>query len=199
MKQRSAFTLIEVLIAIALMGIMLPVLYRSVDVLNDSNRDLYAHLQKSEAKAKAMRTLYLDIAGSDGNLSIRKNDYDRLCIAHTTNSLYGLVSPKVCWVVLKKERTLVRIEGVDFHLPLRQDEEIEADRVEKGIAVFDIAWVKDKVVVTIQKQKKDPLTFMVQGITKSKPPKKKKTAKMKKKHKRSTPQKSIPQTNRHRL
>ncbi len=181
MQQRSAFTLIEVLIAIALMGIILPVLYNSVDVLNSSNRHLHTYLQKSKIQSRAMRTLYLDIAGSDGNLSILKNDYDRLCIGQTTNSLYGLSKPKVCWIVLKEKHRLVRVEGERFHLPLKMEEHVESDIVQQNIALFKISWAKDKVLVRIQEQKKDPFAFLVQGITKPKPHIKKKKHPVKKK------------------
>jgi prepilin-type N-terminal cleavage/methylation domain-containing protein len=182
MQQRSAFTLIEVLIAIALMGIILPVLYNSVDVLNNSNRHLYHYLQKTKIQSRAMRTLYLDIAGSDGNLSIRKNEYDRLCIERTTNSLYGLSRPKVCWVVLKSNHHLVRIEGQTFHLPLKREEEAETDMLPQELILFKVSWTKDKVLVRIQEKKKDPFAFLVQGITKPKPPPRKKHLRKKRKH-----------------
>jgi len=166
MQQRSAFTLIEVLIAIALMGIILPVLYNSIDVLQDSNKQLYKHLTKSKLQSRAMRTLYLDIAGSDGNLSIRKNDFDRLCIERTTNSLYGLSLPKVCWVVMKEKHRLVRVEGIGYHLPLRAAEQVEADTVAEDLTLFNVIRGKDNVLVSFQQKNAEAVQFLIQGITK---------------------------------
>lgn len=180
MQQRSAFTLIEVLIAIALMGIILPVLYNSIDVLQDANGHLYKHLTKSEQQSRAMRTLYLDIAGSDGNLTIRKNDFDRLCIEQTTNSLYGLSSPKVCWVVLKEKHRLVRVEGIGYHLPLRSAERAEADTVAEDLTLFNVVWGKGNVLVSLQQKGAEAVQFLVQGITKPKVPKKRAKGKQKK-------------------
>lgn len=168
MQRRSAFTLIEVLIAIALMGLVLPALYQSVDVLHTSNRHLYTKIQQSREKSAYVRTLYLDIAGSDGNLSIGKNDFDRLCMEHTTNSLYGLSEAKVCWVVIKKQHTLVRIEGVAYHLPLRENERVEADSVKQGMTLFNIEQKNGKVLVVMQADGEKATAFLVQGITKPK-------------------------------
>lgn len=173
MLKRRAFTLIEVLIAIALMGLVLPALYRSVDVLHESNRQLYTKMQQSIEKSDYIRTLYLDIAGSDGNLTILKNDFDRLCIEHTTNSLYGLSEAKVCWVVLKKSHVLVRIEGVAYHLPLRENEIVEADSVQRGMNLFTVEYKKDKVLVVLKADGEKATAFLVQGVTKPKPKKRK--------------------------
>ena len=48
MLKRPAFTIIEVLIAIALMGIILPALYESVALLRDSNTHLFSYLEKAK-------------------------------------------------------------------------------------------------------------------------------------------------------
>jgi len=173
MQRRDGFTLIEVLISIALLGLMLPALYKSVDLLRDSNAHLFEYLQKSKKETRATQTLYLDIASSDGNLTLTNGEFDRLCMEQTKNSLYGLSKVKVCWVVLKNRHTLVRIEGGSYRLPVGMDERVEVDSVMKDVELFDVYWKKDKVLVFLQKKAEEPVTFMVQGITKPKPKKKK--------------------------
>ena len=65
---------------------------------------------------------------SDGNITIEKNDFSSLCIENTKNSLYALSVAKVCWLVLKKENTLVRVEGYGYTLPIDTEEErVEVD------------------------------------------------------------------------
>jgi len=177
MRAQKAFTLIEVLISIVLLRLIIPALYTSVDMLRNSNSALFSHLQQSKKEARAIETLFLDIASSDGNLTIRKDTFDRLCIESTQNSLYGLASPKVCWVVLKEGHDLVRVEGYDFHLPLKSEEFVEADIVVKHLDLFDVYWKKGKVVVMLQQKHKEPVSFMVQGITKPKKPLKKRKKK----------------------
>ncbi len=184
MGKRKAFTLLEVLISIALLGIILPALYESVDMLRDSNAQLFKYVEKSKEVSKVTETLYLDILSSDGNLSIKKDDFTRLCIEQTRNSLYALPTAKVCWVVLKKDHSLLRIEGNGYTLPLREDDRVETDLVMKNIELFDIYYRKDKILVLLQQSKKEPVSFLIQGVSK---PKKKK----KKKHKKKPKKKKI--------
>jgi len=170
MANRKAFTLLEVLISIALLGIILPALFSTVDMLHNSNQHLLKYLEKSKKITKATKVLYLDILGSDGNISIRKDEFTRLCMQETTNSLYALPVAKVCWVVLKKQNTLVRIEGNNYMLPLRVEQRVEVTTVMEAIELFDVYHSKDKVLVLLQQKGKEPISFMVQGITKPKEP-----------------------------
>ena len=167
MDNRKAFTLLEVLISIALMGIVIVALFSSVDMMQDSNQQLAQYLEKSKKTTNATKVMYLDMIDSDGNITITKDEFSRVCIEETRNSLYALPSAKVCWIVLKKENTLARIEGNAYHLPLRVEERVEIDPVLTGIEVFDVYHEKDKILVLIQQQGKEPISFMLQGITKS--------------------------------
>jgi len=181
MVKRKAFTLMEVLVSIALLGIILPALYQSVDMLRDSNQHLFKYLEKSKKVSTATQTLYLDILSSDGNITIKKDEFTRLCVEQTKNSLYALPVAKVCWVVLKKGNTLVRIEGNAYHLPVGSEERVEIDPIMKDVEIFDIYHQKDKILVLLQQQAKEPISFMVQGVSKPKLKKKKKKSKKPKK------------------
>jgi len=172
MAKRKAFTLLEVLISIALLGIILPALYESVDMLRESNTHLFNYVKKSKTVTKATQTLYLDILSSDGNLTLTKDDFSRLCIEETKNSLYALPLAKVCWIVLKKEHTLLRLEGNGYELPLRVEDRVEADVVMKDVDIFDVYYRKDKVLVLIQQHQKEPISFLIQGIERAKKKKK---------------------------
>ncbi len=114
MSNRKAFTLLEVLISIALMGIVIVALFSSVDMMQNSNQQLAQYVEKSKKITKATKVLYLDILGSDGNITIQKDEFSRVCMEETQNSLYALPAAKVCWIVLKKDNTLARIEGNDY-------------------------------------------------------------------------------------
>ncbi|MCW8821907.1 MAG: prepilin-type N-terminal cleavage/methylation domain-containing protein [Sulfurovum sp.] len=165
MFNRKAFTLLEVLISIALMGIVIVALFSAVDMLQNSNQQLFKYLEKSKQTTNATKVLYLDIMGSDGNITVQKDEFTRLCMEETQNSLYNLPMAKVCWIVLKKDKTLVRIEGNAYHLPLGSEEKVEIDPVMSDIALFDVYHEKDKVLVLLQQEGKEPISFMLQGIT----------------------------------
>jgi prepilin-type N-terminal cleavage/methylation domain-containing protein len=185
MLKRPAFTLVEVLISIALLGIILPALYQSVDLLRDSNSHLFSYLEKAKKVTRAIDTLYLDMLSSDGNISIQKDEYSRICIEQTKNSLYALSVAKVCWLVLKKDKTLVRVEGNNYHLPLIKDERVEVNPLMKNIEVFDVYYEKEKILVLLQQKSQEPISFMIQGI--SKPLKKKEKPKKSNKKNRIRP------------
>jgi prepilin-type N-terminal cleavage/methylation domain-containing protein len=165
MANRKAFTLIEVLISIALLGLIIVPLFSVVDMMRNSNDHLLKALENSKQITKATKVLFLDILSSDGKLEIKKEEFTRLCIDETKNSLYNLPVAKVCWVVLKSKNTLVRMEGNAYKLPLKSDDRVEVDAVMRDVELFDVYHEKDKVVVLIKQQSKEPISFMVQGIT----------------------------------
>lgn len=171
MSHRKAFTLVEVLISIALLGIVIVALFSAVDVLQNSNQHLAKYLEKSKEVTRATKVLYLDIVSSDGNITIQKDEFSRVCMEDTQNSLYALPSAKVCWLILKKDNTLVRIEGNHYHLPTRYEEKVEIDTIMTEVELFDIYHENDKVLVLIQQKGKEPISFMVQGVTKPAPKK----------------------------
>jgi prepilin-type N-terminal cleavage/methylation domain-containing protein len=165
MENRKAFTLLEVLISIALLGIILVPLFSVVDLMRDSNSHLLKSLKKSKQITKATKVLFLDILSSDGKIDIKKDEFTRLCIEETKNSLYNLTLAKVCWVVHKDRNTLVRIEGNRYSLPLKSEDKVEVDTIMSDTSLFDIYHEKDKVLVLLQQKEKEPISFMVQGIT----------------------------------
>jgi len=165
MRKRKAFTLIEVLISIALLGLILVPLFSVVEMMRMSNDNLLRSLEKSQEITKATKVLFMDILSSDGKLEIKKDEFTRLCMEETTNSLYNLPVAKVCWLVLKNKNTLVRVEGNSYHMPVKFEERVEVNSVMTGVELFDVYHQKDKVLVLLQQKGKEPISFMVQGIT----------------------------------
>lgn len=175
MLNRKAFTLIEVLISIALMGLILVPLFNVVEMMRNSNTQLLHSLEKSTQITKATKVLFLDIVSSDGNFTIKKDEMTRFCMSETSNSLYSLPVAKVCWLVLKDKNTLIRTEGNVYKLPSGSEERVEVDKIMTDIEIFDVSREKnkDKVLVVIKQKNKEPISFLVQGIWQPKPPAKK--------------------------
>jgi len=195
--RRGAFTLIEVLISIALLSLVLLALYRSVDMLRSSNRQLFGYLEKANREKLGTEILFLDIAGSDGNLTIAGDEFSRLCLENSVNSLYGLSAAKVCWVVSKKKHTLLRSEGNGYALPTNSDDRVAVDAVIEGVDLFRVYRKKSEVLVMLRQKGKNSISFMVQGvpeiIKKKKKPKKPKKPKTKKRTNKS-PKKPVKNT-----
>jgi len=177
---KSAFTLIEILIATALLSIVLIGLYGVLDTQKRSVGIIKENLDKSIDHDRAIMVLYNDILRSDGNITLKKGERDTLCMQSTRNSLYGLDIAKVCWLVEKEGDTLVRVEGNDYKLPLGLEDKVEVDKVLKGVKLFDITRSKDNILAVIQEANKEPYSFLLQGIKEPpKPPKKPKKPKKK--------------------
>jgi len=192
-KHKKAFTLIEVLISIGLLGIVIVALFSTVSMMRDSNDHLHSYLEKAKKITKATKVLYLDIVSSDGNITIKKDEFTRLCMNQTRNSLYGLSRAKVCWVVLKQHNTLARVEGNNYSLPTRFEDKVEVNPVMKNIELFDVYHQEDKVIVFLKQKAKEPITFMIQGVNKPVIKKKVKKKNPKKKNPRTkTPNRSTP-------
>ena len=193
--RRNAFTLIEVLISIALLSFVLLALYKSVNTLQSSNRQLFDYIEKADLEKKATETMFLDIAGSDGNLSIAGDEYSRLCLEKSVNSLYGRPVAKVCWVVSKEEgNTLLRSEGLDYTLPLNSDDMVSVDAVMENIDLFRVYRNKESVLVLLRKKGKKSISFMVQGVPRLLKKKKVKKVKKNRNKQKGPPRKSAGNT-----
>ena len=183
-KLRPAFTLIEILIAVTLLSIVLIGLYGVLDTQRRSVDIIKKNLDRSIDHDRIIMVLYNDILSSDGNITLKKGERDTICIESTRNSLYELGVAKVCWLVLKEDDTLIRIEGNSYKLPMGLEDTVEVNKVLKGVRVFDITRSKNNVLAVIKEANKEPYSFLLQGIKPPPKPKKKPI-----KHK-TTPQKS---------
>jgi len=175
-QTQKAFTLLEVLISITLLSLVLMALYKSSDIMRSSNLQLFNYLKKASTTLKGSTTLYKDLMYADYNITINTEEkFHRLTISNTTHSLYGLAQAKVVWLVYKKDNTLLRLEGGQYHIPLKSEERVEIDVVAKNIELFKLYRSKkrDKVLAMIQVKGQEPQLFMSQNIP-MKPPSDKK-------------------------
>ncbi len=162
----KGFTLIEVLISIVLLSLILTGLYRALDIQRNSNRLLHKHLLQTSKRIKPAQTLYRDLLECDGTLSLVEGEYDRLCIERSGHTLYNIANPKICWLVLKEDKSLVRVEGGDFRLPLRAGDSVAIDRVMGPMRLFDISQEGSTLLVALQERGQKPYIFLLQGLFK---------------------------------
>jgi hypothetical protein len=150
-------------------------------MLRKSNQQLFSYLEKAQREKQGTETLFLDIAGSDGNLTIRGDEFSRLCLENTVNTLHELSSAKVCWVVSKEKNLLLRSEGNRYTLPLGSENRVAVDAVMENVDLFRAYRQKSEVLVVLRQKGKEPISFLVQGVPEpvKKKPKKKKPKKVK--------------------
>jgi len=167
-EMRRGFTLLEVLIAVILMGLIIPALFKATELLRRSNVQMQDHLKEVEKENRAYKVFFKDFAASDGNITLHRDDFDAICALKTEHSLYNLVQPSVCWVVLRQSHMLVRIEGEGLRYPLNQtsrQENFYADAL-FPVSAFRVEYRKSNLFVFIEKKNKAPVTFVIQGVYK---------------------------------
>lgn len=166
-NQKDAFTLLEVLISIMLLSLVLMALYRSADILRASNKNLFAHLEHSSDTIKGANTLYMDLLQSDRNITINtEKKFHEISIQSTKHSLYGLYCAKVVWLVYKKDNTLIRVEGNNFNLPLKSEDNVAIDTITKNIELFK-AYTdkkKNKIIILVKAMGQNSQSFMIQNL-----------------------------------
>jgi prepilin-type N-terminal cleavage/methylation domain-containing protein len=168
-QHKKGFTLIEVLISISLLSLVLLALYKSAEVLRASNKNLFKHLDHASDGLKGSKTLYMDLLQADSNITINsEKKFHRLEISKTKNSLHGLGQAKVTWLVHKENNTLLRIEGSQYKLPLKMEENVEIDSIISNVELFKLYRSKKRktLLVLIQSSGQEIQSFLIQNISK---------------------------------
>lgn len=110
-SQRTAFTLIEIIIAITILSIMMLYLYKSYASLNLSNAFYQKEAtQIKEAKLK-QKILFLDFSLMlfDEYKIIKNSKKEDTVFLQTSNSIHGRINPYVAYII--KDSRLYRIES----------------------------------------------------------------------------------------
>jgi prepilin-type N-terminal cleavage/methylation domain-containing protein len=111
--KRTGFTLIELVISIALFGLITVFLFGAIDTLRKEQTFFQKKETIIERKNQILSLLRMDLdrAQSVNVITSSSKDYDTISISGSNHSLYGIDRPFVIWVVLKKDNTLVRLES----------------------------------------------------------------------------------------
>ncbi len=156
---KKAFTLVEIILAVLIFGIIMIYMYDILAVTKKSTK-AYEKIYEKDQKAQQIKKLfYNDIFNqidpySDTSLKT-KDDYTTYHL-RTSNSIHGLINPFVAYSVLGK--TLYRFESVrEFELPL-DDESLDHvffDKIATNLDNFLIYSYKNDKLITysINKQK----------------------------------------------
>lgn len=111
--KRKAFTLIELIVSIALFGLIAAFLFSTIGGLRQQ-QSFYHKKEKSIAQKNRIIALLrtdLDRAQSVSVSTANSKAFDTISITGSNRSLYGVDRPYVIWLVLKNDHTLVRLES----------------------------------------------------------------------------------------
>jgi len=121
---RKGFTLVELLVSIALFGLIAVLLFGTIDELR-KQQGFYK--QKEGLIVQKNRTVSLLRSDFDRPQSVTipvsaNKDFDSVFITGSNRSLYGVDRPYVVWLILKSDNTLIRLESPHpIVLPLRPE------------------------------------------------------------------------------
>jgi prepilin-type N-terminal cleavage/methylation domain-containing protein len=132
-KNRKALTLIELVLAIFLFGILITFLYSITGELRFSNSLLKERDKRFEQKELFISLLRKDLFGSE-EFSIEKRNSENMVLhMRTKNSLYNSYKAYVKWYLEPETHILVRAESPEtFVLPVIQDK--------LHLVRFDVIW-----------------------------------------------------------
>ena len=139
--RRSGFTLIELVISIMIIALIVTYLYQSLNVLKSANEQLEEKDTQRAYDTGIKKLLLLDIMqGNDINIS--QTDHKNFDLLRLTsgNSLHNIKLPTVTYLVTKKDGKLIRIEGLDYTLPLNRDTvyRVKYDELREHITHFKL-------------------------------------------------------------
>jgi len=118
---KKAFTLVEVIISIALLGIMFTFLYSSINSVKKQNNRYLEKSSMIEKEKEIFRLFSLDCAQIVGSVSISYGQEYDVIQFKTKHSIYEIIEPSVVYLVSKKDNALLRVESLEpFSLDVKE-------------------------------------------------------------------------------
>ncbi len=146
---KRAFTLVELIISIFLLGIIVVFLYSTVASLQKTNKIFQTNEQRLKKSEKILDLLYEDIfSANDLNTTGRENSLLNL---QTKNSIYNISMPYVSWFVSREKNTLLRFESVLPFSKLNSDNSFyyHISKVGENCEKFKVYQSKNKEYILI--------------------------------------------------
>jgi len=161
MIKRAAFSLVELIISVVLLGIIITFLYSTVSTLQQTNK-IFAENEKAlSKKEKVIDLLYDDIFAAN-DLALSGFDYS-LVSMQTSNSLYDIAQPYVTWLVSKEKNTLLRFESIKKfkNINSQNSDYYHISKVGEACEVFKIYQSKKKehILVHLQFKGEEPIIY----------------------------------------
>jgi prepilin-type N-terminal cleavage/methylation domain-containing protein len=153
---KSAFTLIEILVTTVITGLLMLVLYGTMDNLRQSNSFYEKKLDELDENNKALKLLREDVMGAR-KLALMDNDpknYSVLSL-ETQSSIYGIEYPYVTWLVMKENNRLIRLESafpITLPLDTKTTHLVHFDTIGEGYTIFKVMKQQEHIIITLKQE-----------------------------------------------
>jgi len=165
---KKAFTLVEILVSIALIGLISIFISSTIFQTKKNNEFFKNHVEKESKIHKYEDILYRDLLQSYA-LSIERSKRYSIIYFRSKNTIYDISNPYVIWLVLKKDNTLIRLESSrEIKLPISEEKQkyIFMNVVQKNCQAFQVLLSKNKkdILVYIDIKNHKPSIFEIAKI-----------------------------------
>ncbi len=106
-KERKAFTLVEIIIAIAVFSIAVFVMYGVLSQIKKQKETFYKKYENTNRLVELKRVIYQDFTNAR---DIKTDAKKEIALFKSTNSLYGITNPYILYIL--KNSTLYRVEYI---------------------------------------------------------------------------------------
>jgi len=139
---RRAFTLMELLVSVALLAIITIFMYGAIASSKLSNEVLGRHSEKEHNRSMVFNLLYRDIFESI-SLEVFPTKEKRFTLVQmqTLNSIYDIAAPHVAYYVDSQTDSLMRLEAAKkIVLPVKYEDRyaVHADVIMNGVSDFNL-------------------------------------------------------------
>jgi prepilin-type N-terminal cleavage/methylation domain-containing protein len=143
--KKGAFTIIEMMISIALFSIIMIFLYQALDMTKKSNNFYGKKLNQIEEKTNIKKLLFQDLINSDGNITIDTTKDDNTILEFKTSNLYHNPFYTNVTYFVSKKHNLIRCESsdkFDKNKVYNFTDDAYIDIVDKNVTKFKISYLK---------------------------------------------------------
>ncbi len=174
---KRAFTLLELMISVALISLIFIYLYGAIDSLKFTNEFYQEKNRALSIREKFLTTIYKDIIfAKSSDISFLDKDskeFSILKIDNSKNSLYNIKNPNIIWFVSRKDDTLIRLESKDkIKLPLEEKSiySIYLDKVVTNCKAFRVYKSSNgnSFMIYLKDNQIKPIIFEFNKLTKEK-------------------------------
>ncbi|QSZ40709.1 prepilin-type N-terminal cleavage/methylation domain-containing protein [Sulfurimonas aquatica] len=166
---RRAFTLVELMVSVAILSLIMIFLYKSYAELNISNKIYEKEVTKIEKIELLKKTIYLDFSllkPSSVNI-INESKTEDVFYAQTSHSIHDRINPYIAYIV--KEKKLYRLESLKQfkEYPLGVESEFEGDYL-GDVEIFRVYKSQDQksneYLVNIEFQMKNEILLKIKAL-----------------------------------